>query len=101
MSFNQTGKGFYKDVGNGEIGGKAIVKSYDDFAPPIFVGKLSSDITNNSNILDKKFVNIGELSPDIIQSSNILDKKIVHITKYIQSGGKHKLPKYVLKDLHK
>ena len=80
MSFNQTGKGYYYDVGNGEIAGAPVIKGYDDFAPPIFVGELSSDITNNSNILDKK---------------------ISHINKYIQSGGKHKLPKYVLKDIQK
>ena len=78
-SYKQYGKGYYLDVGNPDIAGEPVVKSYDDYAPPVFVGELTQDSNQHGG--------------------RLLDRKILHLQKYIKSNGNHKLPKYVLKDL--
>ena len=40
MNYQQQGNGYYLAVGESDIGGQAIVNSYDDCCPPIFVGEL-------------------------------------------------------------
>ena len=82
MNKKQIGNGYYFGVGEPDIAGQPSVKSYDDFAPPIFVGELSEDLVSQNG-------------------GNLLNKKIKHLETYIKKKGNYKLPEYVLQDLEK
>ncbi|MDA7573805.1 hypothetical protein N8751_00830 [bacterium] len=69
----QSGSGYYPDLGKDNVGGQMVISSYDDNNPPVF----------QQGGVDLK----------------VLDKKILHITNYIIKKGDYKLPQYVLNDL--
>ena len=71
----QSGSGYYPDLGKDNIGGQMVISSYDDNNPPVF----------QQGGVDLK----------------VLDKKILHITNYIIKKGDYKLPRNVLNDIEK
>ena len=69
----QSGSGYYPDLGKDNVGGQMVISSYDDNNPPVFQ-QGGVDLT-------------------------VLDKKIRHITNYIINKGDYKLPKNILNDI--
>ena len=76
--YEQTGEGYFKNIGAQDIGGKAEIIGYDDCCPPIFIGELL--MRGGKNKLNKKIQHLekyianggGYLSTEIIKDANIL-----------------------------
>ena len=74
--YEQTGEGYFKNIGSQDIGGKAEIIGYDDCCPPIFIGELL-----------------------MRGGKNKLNTKIKKLEKYIANGGGY-LSKEIIKDAH-
>ena len=114
----QNGGGFFFDVNAEVIAGQPVVRGYNDWAPPLFVGELMDgrfeNLQNTVSMPDggsTPVYPVGPVGPQIPVSRIIggkrenkrlskMEKREILI-QYIQSGGKLDLPEEIMKDAEK
>jgi hypothetical protein len=118
----QSGSGYFFDVNAEVIAGQPVVRGYNDWAPPLFVGELMDgrfeNLQNTVSLPDggsTPVYPVGPVGPQIPVSrivggkrekrsiKNKMSKKEKReiLTRYIQSGGKLDLPDEIMEDAKK
>jgi len=109
----QSGSGYFFDVNAEVIAGQPVVKGYNDWSPPLFVGELLDgrfeNLQNTVNLPNSPDITtypVGPIGPQIPTSRIVggglsKEEKRNILRRYIESGGKMELPEEIMKDADK